>query len=98
MWAGSSPSSRRCVLGTVVAPLACCRFHACVKELRMSAKRLERRKCPQNFRLIAEAQCSKCGTLYAWDADEEIEEWGELQRCVHLSYVLNSVMCLVISV
>mmetsp|Transcript_76911 Transcript_76911/g.249196 ORF Transcript_76911/g.249196 Transcript_76911/m.249196 type:complete len:180 (+) Transcript_76911:196-735(+) len=59
---------------TVVPPLACCRFHACVKELRMSAKRLERRKCPQNFRLIAEAQCSKCGTLYAWDADEENED------------------------
>mmetsp|Transcript_49074 Transcript_49074/g.158501 ORF Transcript_49074/g.158501 Transcript_49074/m.158501 type:complete len:95 (-) Transcript_49074:138-422(-) len=55
-------------------PVACCRFHSAVKELRASVKRLEKWKCMQTFRFFREAQCSKCGILSLWLAEEDDDE------------------------
>jgi len=59
---------------TSAQPLACCRFHSYVKDLRASAKRLDMRKCLQTFRVIADAQCRTCGMLCEWDVDEDEDE------------------------
>lgn len=55
-------------------PVACCRFHSGAKELRASANRIAKRKCLQTFKLFGEAQCSNCGILSLWDADDDDED------------------------
>mmetsp|Transcript_75117 Transcript_75117/g.244185 ORF Transcript_75117/g.244185 Transcript_75117/m.244185 type:complete len:93 (+) Transcript_75117:3-281(+) len=66
-------------------PVACCRFHSAMKELRGSVNRLVRWKCLQSFRCFEQAQCGKCGILTLWlaDEDDEEDEEQESRYCAH---------------